>query len=113
MVVGTGGMVGVGAAVVDGAAVVAVLVFDPVGADPDDLVEVVGRGVVGGAVVAGFAPEAGEWIFGVADEGGSVGGGFVHVFGLVAAVSGADDDADGWCSWVRGAGSPGTWTTPA
>jgi hypothetical protein len=114
VVVGAGRVVGVGTAVVDGAAVVAVLVLDPVGADPEELVGVAGRGVVGDAGVAGRAAEERDGIVGVVDDRRGWGNTLVQVLGVVdAGVVGGDDDADGWCSCARGAGNPGTWTTPA
>jgi hypothetical protein len=105
-------MVGVGAVVLGGTPLLAVLVAEPVGADPDELVGVLTGGVVGDAAVAGELGEVRERRGGVEDERRRRGNEAVEVGGFVGAGPAGrdDDDADGWCSLARGAGSPGTLT---
>jgi hypothetical protein len=101
-----------GAAVVPGPAEL-VGMLSAVGADPEELVVVAARGVVGKAGVTG-EPRGWDGVVGVVEDRCGFGDGLVHVVGLVGAgVDGEVDDADGWCSSVRGAGSPGTMTMPA
>ncbi len=110
VVVGAGRVVLVGAVVLGGAALLGGLVLAVVGADPVELVGVPGRGVVGDTLVAGWLGEVRERRGRVEDERRRWGESLVEVGGFVGAGLADDDDADGWCSLARGAGSPGTLT---